>query len=388
MGLLPKLDAQLMMARARQRAGLADFGDEWFRTPLEALVGSVNGEARLSALGRTIIHKRIVDALTTRLRARALADQHPEIGAIRPDRVLVIAGLQRTGTTLLHRLLGADPRIRAVFSWEALNPVPLEGPNEQARRIRQALRAERGLKYIAPEFFAIHPVEHDMPEEDVLLLDVSFMSQSAEATMHVPSYARWLEEHDHAPAYRYLRQLLSVLLWQRRAPSLVLKSPHHLEHLDTVFDVFPNATIIQTHRDPQRTVPSFASMVCHGASIFSDRVDVGELTGHWLRKIRRVVERSLAARERHGTARFVDVSYYDLIGDPMAELARVYEAVGLDFDVQAEQLAREALRRQVRDRFGRHQYCREDFGLTRDLIEGELGFYRRRFNVPFEEEAA
>jgi hypothetical protein len=72
----------------------------------------------------------------------------------------------------------------------------------------------------------------------------------------------------------------------------------------------------------------------------------------------------------------------------MAELARVYEAAGLAFDPQAQQGARETLRRQARDRFGRHRYRREDFGLTRELIEGELGFYRRRFDIPFEEEAA
>ena len=129
-------------------------------------------------------------------------------------------------------------------------------------------------------------------------------------------------------------------------------------------------------------------MVCHGASLFSDRVDVPGLADHWLRKIRRMVELSLGARERHGTERFVDVSYYDLVGDPMAELARIYESVGLAFDSQVEERARETLGRQTRDRFGRHRYRREDFGLTRELIEDELGFYRRRFDIPFEEARA
>ncbi len=153
-----------------------------------------------------------------------------------------------------------------------------------------------------------------------------------------------------------------------------------------MFEVFPQATIIQTHRDPQQTAPSFASMVCHGASIFSDRLDVGELSDHWLRKVRRVVERSLAARDRHGEARFVDVSYYDLVSDPITELGRIYEAVGLEFDGQAEQHARDALARQSRDRFGRHRYRLEDFGLTPTLIEERLGFYRKRFDIPFERE--
>jgi len=111
-----------------------------------------------------------------------------------------------------------------------------------------------------------------MPEEDVLLLDMSFMSQSAEATMRVPTYARWLEEQDHTPAYAYLRKLMQLLLWQQPAKRWVLKSPHHMEYLDVILRVFPEATIVQTHRDPRKTMASFTSMVCHGAGVFSDVV--------------------------------------------------------------------------------------------------------------------
>jgi hypothetical protein len=90
-------------------------------------------------------------------------------------------------------------------------------------------------------------VEFDAPEEDVLLLDISFMSQAPEATMHVPSYAAWLEQQDNTPAYAYLRRLMQLLSWQRPAENWVLKSPHHMEYIDTVLDVFPDATIVQTH---------------------------------------------------------------------------------------------------------------------------------------------
>src|SRR5690606_27360696 len=137
-------------------------------------------------------------ALVIRLRVQGFVKQHPEVLDTDLGKVIVIAGLQRTGTTTLHRLLAADPDMRALMSWEALNPLPLpnEQPGNPEPRIAQPRRAEKGLAYLAPEFFAIHPVEHDAPEEDILLLDLSFMSQSPEATLNVPTYARWLEQQD------------------------------------------------------------------------------------------------------------------------------------------------------------------------------------------------
>ena len=208
-----KLDRDALIAKARSKTGLADFGDDWFIEPLDALLRSIHEEAQLTALGRSIMQKRLVDALCTRLRAEDLFRRHPEILEIDLGQVLVIAGLQRTGTTLLHRLMASHPDIRAPLSWEALNPVPLPNDQSNASRIRAAKLAERGLKFLAPTFFAIHPVEHDMPEEDVLFLDLSFMSQSAEATMWVPSYSAWLEQQDMTPAYDYLKKMLQLLHW-------------------------------------------------------------------------------------------------------------------------------------------------------------------------------
>ncbi len=94
---------------------------------------------------------------------------------------------------------------------------------------------------------AIHPIDYGEPEEDVLLLDLTFMSQSAEAMMRVPSYSRWLEEQDHSRSYEYLRLVLKLLCWQRPTSAWVLKTPQHMEHLDVFLRVFPDATIVQTH---------------------------------------------------------------------------------------------------------------------------------------------
>lgn len=386
LGLLPDLSVPALLAGARKKAGLVDFGDEWFVEPLTVLVDSIHREAQLTPLGKLIQKNRIESALVTRLRAEALCKAHPEIERQTFGKIVIIAGLQRTGTTTLHRLLAADPNMRAIYAWEALNPLPLpdEKPGYPKRRIAQAKTAEKGLAYLAPEFFAIHPVEHDAPEEDVLLLDLSFMSQSAEATLHVPTYAAWLEEQDHTRAYEHLRKMLKILQWQRPAANWVLKTPHHIEYLDVILEVFPEAVIVQTHRDPQKTTGSFCSMVAHGRGIFSDHVDAHEVARHWVRKVDRLMRRSIETRETFGEDRFIDVSYYDLLRDPVGQVERIYRFAGIPFDASVAKTATRTSEKNVQHRYGKHRYDLADFGLTQESIETRYAYYRQRYGIPHE----
>lgn len=380
----PALQVKKLMAKAQSRTGLFDYGDAWFLEPLTVLVKSINEEAKLSRLGTAIMQKRLVDALATRLRAEDLFKRHPEILNIDLGHVLCIAGLQRTGTTLLHRLLASDPNIRAPLSWEVLSPVPLPGDKRNKARIRKGKIAEQGLKFIAPTFFAIHPVEHDMPEEDVLFLDISFMSQSAEATMRVPSYAAWLEDQDATRAYEYLKKLMQLLHWQDEGQHTLLKSPHHMEHIPTILKVFPGATIIQTHRDPQKTMASFISMVCHGAGIFSKDVDAREIAEHWQRKVHRLIALSGAARTLETESQFIDVAYGDLIVDPIGQLKRIYGKAGVPFTDETAGFAKQLLEHQVQNKYGRHVYDPADFGMSAEQLEHDFGTYRERFNIQVE----
>src|SRR5690606_24126968 len=182
-----------LMEEASRATGLADFGDPRLVTPLDVPLESITGEARLHPDGRLIANGRNVNALKTRRRAEALIAAHPEILEVPIEAPIVIAGLQRTGTTMLHRLLAQDPGVRALYSWEALNPVPMRKLPflREDPRVHSALLAERGLRYMAPEFFAIPPAEARSPEEEVVILDLAFLSTVPEATLHVPTYAAW-----------------------------------------------------------------------------------------------------------------------------------------------------------------------------------------------------
>jgi len=386
----PRFDPDELTRAALRAEGLDDLGAADYREPLERLCRALTDEARLSPVGALIARKRVLDALRNRLRVEAAARTHPDVTAAPMAPPIVIVGLQRTGTTFLQRLLGSDPRLRPLRSWEALAAVPFRGRDGGGpdRRRAAAQQAERGLRFLAPDFFAVHPVDADGPEEEVLLMDPSFRTPVPEATFRVPSFRSWLEDDgtDMQPGYDYLRKSLALIGADGGAAvpdprPWLLKSPAHLEYLDLVLETFPGARIVHTHRDPLETVASFCSMVAHGRGIFSDEVDPEEVGAEWLAKTARLVDRALAVRDRVGDGPFIDVRYEDLVRDPLGQAERVLAFAGLapDADVQARLDARRQASPQ--HRFGRHVYRLADFGLGRDDVRGAFRRYRSRFGM-------
>ena len=379
-----------VLSDARRKVGLDDFGDERFLEPLEVLVDSINREAQLNPVGHLIIRGRIVGVLTNKLVAQDTIKRHPEILDIPVEAPIVVAGLARTGTTMLHRLIAQDPAIRSLASWEAINPAPAKQKPGRKKdpRFAQAAAAAKGLKYMSPGFFAIHPAEPDAPEEEVILLEQAFLTTTPEAMMNVPTYSKWLEAQDHVPAYQALRRMMQYLQWQRpgigKDVRWVLKTPHHQEYFDPLLEVFPKALLVHTHRDPLKTSPSLFSMLTHLQMIFSDEVDPKRVARHWLGKIENMARRTLATRERVRDRGFIDVSYYDLIEDPLPEVARIYEAAGLELTAPTVRLMEASQKVNKQHKYGRHKYSLADFGMTEEDVESRIAAYRARFDVPYE----
>ncbi len=384
------LREESLVRAARRQSGLHDFVDHSFREPMRRLLASLESEARLHPLGRVVMRESLVRALVNRLRLEDLCDRHPEIAALPVEAPVFVVGLQRTGTTLLQRLLTCEPALRALAAWEGLNPAPVSTARDRRGRdprIRQAERAEAALRYLAPELFAIHPVEAEAPEEDIHLLDVSFVSPASDAIARVPSYQRWFREVDQLPAYRYMKRLMQLLLWQRGGRWLG-KTPHHLEYLDELLTVFPDARVVVTHRDPTRTVASFCSMMAHTRAMFCDDVDPYEVGEQFGAKAVRAIERLVSARERRSPSAFLDVLYADLVADPLKEVRRVYDFIGLELASATEAAMRHWLAENEQTRHGVHLYRLADFGLDRAGLDPHFAPYRTRFGVPAEGAAA
>jgi len=390
-GIQTKLEEGALIDAAVRKSGLRDWGrdfdDDSWRPALRRLLTSLNEEARLHPWGRFITKQRLLGLLQNRLRAEAIFRKHPDIleQELRPP--IVVTGLQRTGTTFLHRLLAADPAAYSLLSWEALNPAPLDRRNERRRRISVARTSERVLRYMAPEFFAIHPVEHSAPEEEVLLLDMAFLSTVPEATMLLPEYSAWLERQDQEPAYRTMKKLLLLLQWQKGAGQThwVLKSPHHMEWLDVLTRVCPGARIVHTHRDPLRNLASFLSMAYHAMHIFSADVTPEEVGAFWTRKVTRMVKRAMAFRQAGGAGQITDVVYYDLVQEPMRAVERIYGDASISISDGARRSMLEQREGSRQHKYGVHHYKLEDFGVDRSRADAGFAQYRAYFQLPYED---
>lgn len=375
------LDPELLLAAARDAEGLSDLGDPSYRPALERMVSAIDAEASLHPLGRAIVRARTLGILRNRLRAEAWIAEHPEI-LTRPLRApIVIVGLPRTGTTLLHRLLASDPRIRVMVGWEGANPAPLRpaGPGPWDSRPARGVAIHQVLRHLAPDFLACHPIEPDSAEEEIALLDHSFLSMLSEVMMDVPSFALWVERQDQGPAYRLLRRLLLLLDWQRSAERWVLKTPQHLEFIDDLLAVFPDAILVHTHRDLTASVASTCSLVAHARGFLSDRVDPEAIGRRVLEKTGRMVDRMLRARGKHGDQRFIDVRYDDLVTSPMTEVRRVLRAAGLPATREAEGAHREARRTLSRRPSREHAYALRDFGLEETQVAARFADYLDRY---------
>jgi hypothetical protein len=386
-GVQTKLEEGALIDTAVKKSGLRDFGDERWRPALRRLLTSLNQEARLHPWGRFITKQRLLGLLQNRLRAEALFRKHPAILEQELKPPLVVTGLQRTGTTFLHRLLAADPAVHSVQSWEALNPAPLARKNEQKKRISVARTSQRVLRYMAPEFFTIHPVEHRAPEEEILLLDMSFLSTVPEATMLVPEYSAWLERQDQEPAYRTMKKMLLLLQWQkgRAHTHWVLKSPHHMEWLDVLARVYPGVRIVHTHRDPLRNLASFLSMAYHAMRIFSEAVTPEAVGAFWTQKIKRMVERAMDFRAAGGADQITDVLYYDLVEEPMRAVERIYGDASILLTDRARQSMQEQRKCSRQHHYGVHHYRLEDFGVDRSRADAGFARYRAHFRLPYED---
>jgi hypothetical protein len=377
---LPSLEAESLMRRAldaeRQRGEpMGSFEDLRFLPALNKLIASAEQEAQLHPLGRYILATRIIGNLRNRHRLEKAEAIKPVI----TQSPVIISGLQRSGSTFLHRLLAAHPQLRALMSWEAINPRPSwwhkrDDPN---RRIREARQNERGLKLLAPRFFAIHPVEHLKPEEDILLLDLCFSSQVAEATMHVPTFSKWVAQQDQKENYAYLKRVLTRLENQE-AERWVLKTPQHLEYLEEIHEVFPAFQFIMLHRDPLETLPSFFSMVWHGRQLFSDHSSPEICAEHWLEKNILMLSKAIETRKQQQFP-VLDISYKDFIANPLLSLEQICDFANLQWNPEVQLAFENELQENRKDRFGKHRYQLDDFSLKSAQIKKELEFYYDRF---------
>ena len=385
-------DEDALLAEARRKTGLTEFGDDAFREPLRALLTAL-ADAPLNAIGTAVLRTSIRRSLTQRLLAESWFAREPEIARERIAAPIVVVGMMRSGTTLLQRLLARDPRFYCALGWEIGEPAPRPGTDWSAPdpRIADGEAVTKQMREFAPELYAIHPTDALEADEEIVFLGDAFLSHIPEASCHVPGYRAWLDTQDLTPAYEYLRRMLQLLQWQKRqrgeeCQRWVLKTPAHLGYLDTLFSVFPDAHVVQMHRSPLETIPSGASLNCTLWRIYSDDVDPTEVGRQWIERMAWATRRCLAVRDAmpNASQRFTDVWYRDAVTEPLAQIERIYAAVGLDLVPDARSAMEAWLADQARERRPKHRYSAKQFGLGEAEIREVFAEYLARFVEPHE----
>jgi hypothetical protein len=374
--------ADELMVEATQETGLTDFGPGGdFVEGLEVLLESLRRDAGLDPSTDPLVVGDIRRRLANRLLLEDWYAQHPEIDDLPVRGPVDINGLPRTGTTALANMLALDPQFRSLRGWEQKYPVPppVLGQEEHDWR-RQALIEENAN--LPAELHAMHIYEVDATMEDGETLGLSFHGQ--QYTLPVYGYHEWWRQCDMTDAFAHHRRTVKVLQSQRPPDLWLYKAPHHNFHLEPLLAAYPDAKFVMTHRDPVKSVPSWASIV---STIFPTSAEPFDLhrCGHEVSNhLRTGVEHAIAARARIGEDRFLDVYHRELVRDPLPVVRRVYEWLELELTPAVLDLIRGWQETNNASAHGSHRYTPEQFGLTAAQLRSDYRFYTDHFDVELE----
>jgi hypothetical protein len=383
---VPKLSPASIVTSAVKAAGSDQFGSRSFDEPLGIFVQACIDEAELTTFGRLLVSKMLTAALTNRIELSQWSLDHPEVTAEHIDSPWVIVGLPRTGTSLLSILLGLDPTARPLLQWEAAHPIPplSLAESDQDPRIAQTAKDLEGLMKLNPPLRAMHPFGATLAEECVSLFMYDVRTLALETQAHVPTYARWLESADMAPAYAQHRLALQTLQSRQPTERWILKTPNHLWHLDALLTAYPDARIIWTHRDPGPVVTSLASLANAGQRPLTSRTDPRPTAEEWKRKCTFALDSAIAFDEKSPSGWCQHLHYDALMDNPLDAVRNLYRSFGGGVTELHARRMEAFLRDRPQDAFGRHVYDPRDFGWTYGGLAEEFVDYTTRYHIATE----
>jgi hypothetical protein len=387
-GAIPATVDRLMKA-ARDQAGLSDFGDLWFLKNLRDLLwfvamesGGMSDDSQQFGM--------LVGYLVDRLRLIDYLKRYPEARDEKLDVATVIISPARSGSTMLQGLLGASPQLTSTYYWEDMMPLPLPGekPHDPSPRI------EAGRKSLKAWFDAMvnaeswHHLTATSYEEEIFFFDRAFLSCMYTNYFYVPTYTHWMMSQDQTRVYDELALWLKVLQHQkpeRRGLKWLLKAPHYYltGSVETIMKTFPAAKMIWIHRRVDEMIPSIASISSDGLRGYGHKFEMTDLGENYMRIYRSALDILLAFRRRcpAESARFIDLNYRELVGDPLGTFCSTLKRIGVTPAAKDEAAAKTWLAQNARSRDRKHQYTAEQFGVTTPRIASSFTDYHALYNL-------
>ena len=364
----------------------------WMREGLEQIVEALRSP---DADVKESMLSHVIYGFTCSLRNNAALarerQQHPEIERAEIVRPVFIVGINRTGTTFLHRLLSRDPRFWALRRYELTEPVMSSGDYatvaDTAEDLRRAYVEElMSATNVVDTLAGIHSIDVDEPEEDFMLLRLAFTTWVIIIAHYAPAYGRWLATTGSRNAYAHHRRVMQNFTWQRRQREpegqrhWLFKAPFHLKELEVLLETYPDAVFIQTHREPVQFMASWNSLVERIRSFTTEPRPPHETGAEQLAFMSGMLNDAMRFRASNPALeeRWVDVRYADLVDDPMAVVNDIYAGLGWPLEPATISTMQEwlTLQEEQRRQEPRHEYWLEDYGLTPEAVNEAFAPYR------------
>ena len=378
------LNADALIEAAQSATGIRDFDSDSYREGLDVLVADVNAHAaNYSEGGYARVANDIGHYLRGRLKVSDYLRQRPELLSRPIERPVFVMGVPRTGTTLMSNLLAADPARRSPLTWEIDDPVPpvssLAMLTQDPRAIGR-LAAEKAALEANPAMGKYYRGSAVYPNECVFFMAHDFKTLMIESKGVLPGYKEFIFSCDMTSAYEYHRKFLQLL--QADAPGVWnVKKPSHSLWLETIFKVYPDARVVWTHRDPFTATGSLMSVISLSHMGHMGRVDNEWLAADYPWQAAEHANRIMDFRDRFGEDRIIDVHYADIVGDPVGETKRLYAKLGDEWTAEAEAGVQKWVDDNPQDKFGRHEYKLDQFGVTKASLEPLFERYLSRYDV-------
>lgn len=360
---------------------------------------SIDNNPFFSSIGRFLFKKLALNVLKNR--KRVLQYYHSNKEYIEANGKLkapvIITGVPRSGTTLLHRLMSEDPNTRSPHTFEMEVPTPpmtLEANPMEDLRIKSSGDVIGTLSRLAPGFIEKLAESHlwsatEMEESFIYMLAHNGIHTMNSLTAGKTYIDAFLEIEDKRTAFRYERLFFTMLDAYRPAKShWTLKAPVYSVFFPTIFEEYPDARVVVTHRNPLVTLPSVCRLmeswcIAFDQDGFFDKHRFGRLQQIFIDKCLMV---PFYYRKEHSEreGQVFDCIYAELFSDPIAMVKRVYEKFSLEYTEEFEQRMKVYLENNKQGKYGRHKYSLEEYGFKAESVYQEYRDYMEHygFGIP------
>jgi hypothetical protein len=389
----PELDpfeVETIVAEAERRTeGLDDLGAGPFLEPLALFLESLEREARLNDLGRLIARERVLGHTVNRLNYVNDRKRFPAIADEKIVAPVFIIGFPRTGTTILHDILAQDPDSRAPLTWEVMFPSPppdaaTADTDPRIARCAATMPTAETETERDRQFRAMHPMGATLSQECVVMMGDAMCTPLFHNQFRVPTFEDWVDnEADFSHVYAFHQRQLQHLQWHNDRDRWVLKTGAHMWGLEHLLRTYPDARIVFTHRDPVKSVTSYASLTSLVRSAGSNDVDRSEVAQDWTGRLKQVVDHAMAVRNGgpYPDAIFYDMHFPDFVADQFAAVSDIYDALGLPMTAEAAKRMQAFIDDNPKGKHGLHLYTPEEYGIDPQAVRRDFKAYIEQFDL-------